>query len=156
MNTDGIIIEKMKAETAAMAAQLEKICFSSPWSEEALLEELENPDAYFVAAVNGEGQLLGYGGMHTPCGECYVDNIAVSPEWRRQGIGERILENLEEKAAQLGTFISLEVRPSNVGAVSLYEKRGFQRIGERKNFYSDPTENGLIMTKYFGKEEDKC
>ena len=129
------------------AADLEKLCFSSPWSAEALAGELDNPDAYFVAAEE-DGEFLGYAGMHCPCGDCYVDNIAVCPAARRKGVGEALTRALIARGEELGgTFISLEVRPSNAAAIHLYEKLGFALAGRRKNFYSHPTEDGLILTK---------
>lgn len=129
------------------AARLEEICFSFPWSEAALAEEIENPDAYFIAAEE-DGVFLGYAGMHTPCGDCYVDNIAVEPAARRRGVGEALVRGLIEHAQTIGgAFISLEVRPSNTAALHLYEKLGFSQAGRRKNFYTHPTEDGLILTK---------
>lgn len=129
------------------AARLEEICFSSPWSEAALVEEIGNPDAYFLAAEE-DGVFLGYAGMHTPCGDCYVDNIAVEPSARRRGVGEALVRGLIEHARAIGgAFISLEVRPSNTAARHLYEKLGFSLAGRRKNFYMHPTEDGLILTK---------
>lgn len=131
----------------AFAAGLEQVCFSSPWSADALAEEIENPDAYFIVAEEN-GVFLGYAGMHTPCGDCYVDNIAVEPSARRRGVGEALVRGLIEHARAIGgAFISLEVRPSNTAARRLYEKLGFSLAGRRKNFYMHPTEDGLILTK---------
>ncbi len=133
------------------AAELEKLCFSSPWSVESLAAELDNPDAFFVAAEEN-GAFLGYAGMHCPCGDCYVDNIAVCPSARRKGVGEALTRALIAHGEALGgTFISLEVRPSNAAAIHLYEKLGFATAGRRKNFYTNPTEDGLILTKELGK-----
>ncbi len=133
-------------------AELERICFSSPWSEKSIAEEFENTEAVFLVAVEKE-KLLGYGGMHTPYGDCYIDNIAVFPEARGMGIGRKITEALVLKAEEIGgSFISLEVRPSNLPAVNLYTSMGFEQAGRRKNFYTNPTEDGLIMTKVLDAE----
>ena len=140
-------IVPMRNSLAAQAAELERRCFSKPWSAQALLDECENPNAVFLAAVEGE-RLLGYCGMHFAAGECYMDNVAVSPEHRREGIGERLISALIEAAKEKGgEFLSLEVRPSNLGAVALYEKLGFQQAGRRKDFYTAPREDALLLTK---------
>lgn len=132
-------------------ARLERLCFSEPWSESSLREELQNPGAVFLAAMLGE-TLVGYCGMHTPMGECYLDNIAVFPEYRGLGIGSLLLEELENRARRLGgSFLTLEVRPSNTGAVRLYLSRGYVREGIRKRFYRDPEEDALLLTKHFGE-----
>ena len=132
-------------------ALIEKECFSSPWSVDGIREELGNKSArFFVFRLNGT--VAGYIGSHIVLDECYITNVAVMPGFRRRGIGEKLIEKAVETAQKEGcAFISLEVRVSNSAAISLYEKTGFERVGERKNFYSSPTENALIMTKYFKK-----
>lgn len=133
-------------------AEIEKECFSDPWSEEALRSELSNDGACFLTAiVNGE--VAGYMGMHMVLDECYIANVAVKPSYRRQGIAEALLYTAEKTAQEKNcSFISLEVRVSNTPAINLYKKRGYISQGERKNFYSHPTENALIMTKTFSEE----
>lgn len=143
-----IIIVPMREEHIPAIAELERLCFSEPWSENALREELSNPDAFFIVA-EAEGEVAGYGGMHTPWGDCYIDNIAVFPKFRKMGAGGAIVRALCDRAGEIGEFISLEVRVSNEKAISLYEKNGFERAGVRKNFYSDPREDGLILTRTF-------
>ena len=128
-------------------AQLERECFSEPWSEDGLRAELTKDEArFFVCECDGEA--AGYMGMHVILDECYITNVAVFPAFRRKGIGEALVSHCIKKAADEGcAFISLEVRVSNASAIALYEKTGFASVGERKNFYSRPTENALIMTK---------
>lgn len=139
----------MTAAHTARLAELEKLCFSEPWSEKALLEEIENPAAYFVTAVEG-GAVLGYGGMHTVLGESYIDNIAVFPEYRGRGVGRAVTQALIEKAREAdGVFITLEVRASNVPAIALYTSLGFEKAGVRKRFYTEPEEDAVIMTLSF-------
>ena len=134
-------------------ARLECLCFSRPWSRQALKEELTNPAACFLVGEEA-GKVLGYAGMHCAAGECYVDNVAVFPEARRQGVGRKLMEALlQAAAARGGEFLSLEVRPSNRAAVSLYSRLGFLEEGRRRNFYTDPTEDALILTRRFGKGE---
>jgi ribosomal-protein-alanine N-acetyltransferase len=130
-------------------AQLETICFSEPWSENALRDTLDDPKAVFFAAVEGD-TVLGYAGMHDIIGEGYVDNIAVFPEHRGKGIGEALTGALIDysRGAALD-FLTLEVRAGNTPAVSLYRKLGMLEEGRRKNFYRHPTEDALIMTIRF-------
>ena len=137
----------MEKKHIADVARLEKECFSEPWSEEGLSAELTKEEAHFFVCEN-DGILAGYMGMHIILDECYVTNVAVFHSFRRKGIGEALVKHCIRKAADENcSFISLEVRVSNAAAISLYEKLGFLAVGERKNFYSHPQENGLIMTK---------
>ncbi len=141
--TDGDIAE---------IALIEKECFSTPWSEESLRSELTNDGAVFLTAKT-DGEVSGYIGMHTVLDECYIANIAVKNKFRRMGIGSLLLKQAENAAREKNcSFISLEVRVSNTPAITLYEKYGYVSQGERKNFYSSPTENALIMTKTFSEE----
>lgn len=126
---------------------LENECFSSPWTYEGIEEELHNPDSHFLCA-NGE-KIMGYIGIQEICGEAYITNIAVSGEFRRNGIARKLLAEACKGAGERKCeFITLEVRESNLPAISLYESEGFEKVGIRKNFYSRPTENGIIYTKF--------
>ncbi len=129
--------------------KLEKECFSRPWSRQGIEEELSNENAHFlVACVDGE--TVGYIGILEFFESCEITNVAVTPAMRRRGIAKALIEAAQNGAKERGReFITLEVRPSNTGALSLYEKLGFTQQGRRKNFYSDPVEDALIMTKYF-------
>lgn len=141
------VLAPMTEEHIAQIAEIEKICFSAPWTENSIREELTNEVAHFITAVS-DGRVLGYIGVHEICGEAYVDNVAVRPEYRRFGLGERLVSCAADGAKERGCeFISLEVRKSNIPAIALYEKQGYNIAGERKNFYTNPVENGLIMTK---------
>ena len=88
-------------------------------------------------------------GISKIAGEGYVTNIAVLPAYRRQGIGKKILEHVIKDCESELEFISLEVRVSNNAAISLYEYFGFETVGTRKRFYTNPHEDALIMTKKF-------
>lgn len=147
-----ITVRPMTEKDVKSVAVIEKECFSQPWSEDGIRQELFNASArFFVAEKSGEA--VGYMGMHIVLDECYIANVAVLPSHRRQGIAQRLIDNALKTAGNEGcSFISLEVRVSNAGAIALYEKNGFIRMGERKNFYQSPTENALIMTKTFDKE----
>lgn len=140
-----------KADTDGIE-EIEKESFSVPWTREGIESELHNETARFFVAEY-MGKTAGYLGMHIVLDECYIANIAVKENFRRKGIGNELLKHGEEKAKEENcSFISLEVRVSNEKAIALYKKRGYNVVGERKNFYSEPTENALIMTKKFSKD----
>lgn len=129
-------------------AALEKASFSVPWSEDGLRSELNNETAHFLVALTNN-KVIGYIGVHEICGEAYITNVAVFPEYRRLGIGETLIDAATSGAkARNCDFISLEVRISNVPAIELYKKEGYNIVGQRKNFYSNPTEDAYIMTRY--------
>lgn len=143
----------MQAQHTESIAGIEKVCFGkSAWSKESIDYQLTNDCAYFFSAVSDDGKVLGYGGSHIAVDECYIDNIAVASAFRGEGIGKALTQKLIENARKKRcAFISLEVRVSNLVPVSLYEKLGFVTLGRRKNFYSHPTEDALIMTLYFSR-----
>lgn len=150
--TDGVKISQMTKADVGAVALLERECFSSPWSEQSITEELTNPQAHFLCAKQGE-RVAGYIGVQEIVGEAYITNIAVTADCRRQGIAEKLLESAENGAKERGcVMITLEVRASNLPAKSLYFKRGFNSVGTRKNFYSSPKEDADIMTKFFDCE----
>lgn len=140
----------MSPELIPQIAELERQCFSRPWTEQMLLEELDNLTASFIAAVGDNGQVLAYAGMSVVAGEGYIDNVAVRKEYRRQGIAQSLLGVFLRfgNAHQL-TFLTLEVRASNTPAKQLYLKHGFEQVGRRKDYYDAPKEDAIIMTKYF-------
>ncbi len=134
-------------------AKLEKICFSTPWSEQSILDSFKAGARFFVCEQ--EYKVLGYVGISAILDEGYITNIAVFAEYRNQGVASALLSHLEQFANEHSlSFISLEVRESNATAISLYNKFGFTVQGKRKNFYSHPQENALIMTKRFDKFEN--
>lgn len=127
---------------------LEKECFSKPWTKENIIESLENSTVFFVAKL--QGKTVGYCGMQNALGDGYITNVAVTKTARKSGVATCLLEALFEYAkTHKLNFISLEVRGSNNPAISLYNKLGFENVGTRKNFYTDPREDAIIMTKYF-------
>lgn len=142
-----VVIEKMQKEHLDGVVEIEKNCFSNPWSRADLQAQLGLDTSHFAVALVGE-KVVGYMGLQIFCGEGYVTNVAVLPEYRRQGIARRLIDRQLENEM---SFISLEVRKSNAPAISLYEKVGFENVGTRPKFYSNPTEDAVIMTKYFDK-----
>ena len=111
-------------------AELERLCFSTPWNEAMLEEELYNDTASFLVAEGPDGTVVGYAGLHVILDEGYIDNVAVRPDQRRQGIADRLLEVFCRFGAAHLRFLTLEVRPSNTAAVALYEKHGFRQTSE--------------------------
>ncbi len=129
-------------------AKLEKICFSTPWSEQSITDAYKTGTKFFVAEK--DNKVLGYVGLSAIIDEGYITNIAVFPKYRKMGVGSALLEYLFNFAKEKElAFISLEVRESNADAISLYKKFEFIEEGKRKNFYSLPTEDALILTKRF-------
>lgn len=138
---------KMTQAHVAQVAQLEKLCFSLPWSENSVTSELRNPLSLWIVAVEGE-TLAGYVGSQSVMGEADMMNLAVQPEYRRQGIGEKLVSVLITALAQQSvSSLTLEVRASNAPAISLYEKLGFVQVGRRPNYYRNPKEDALILRK---------
>ena len=133
----------------AGVAELERMCFSTPWNEAMLEEELYNDTASFIVAEGEDGQVLGYAGLHVILDEGYIDNVAVRPTCRRQGIADRLLDVFCRFGQANLAFLTLEVRPSNTAAVALYEKHGFQEAGRRKDYYENPKEDALLLTREF-------
>lgn len=123
---------------------VEQVSFHTPWTRGDFEGELTNPLAYYLVAENES--VVGYVGSWIIFDECHITNIAVSPEARRQGIGEQLLKTLIADAEEKGVVATtLEVRPSNAPAIALYEKYGFVTEGIRKRYYADTGEDALIM-----------
>ncbi|HZK21168.1 MAG TPA: ribosomal protein S18-alanine N-acetyltransferase [Oscillospiraceae bacterium] len=141
-----IVIDKMTAEDTKALSLLEKESFLMPWSEDAFMYELTNEKAFFLTAKS-DGKVLGYIGSHLVLDECYITNIAVFSEYRQKGIAKRLIKELcrllKEKGA---SFVTLEVRKSNIKAINLYEKLGFVFSGIIKNGSTKPPEDTIIYT----------
>ena len=141
-----MMITKMCECHVAQVAELEKICFSDPWSEKSVASELNNPLALWLVAEE-DGVVLGYIGSQSVPPESDVMNVAVHPEHRRKGIAQLLILALCDALKVAGnTSLTLEVRASNTPAIALYERFGFAVDGIRKNYYKNPTENAVLMT----------
>ena len=144
--TGGIEIIPLGKEHLSAVAKIEELCFSEPWSEKSL-ELLCTEENFGVVAVS-EGQVVAYGGMTCVLDEGSVTNIAVHPEYRRQGIGRLVVTALCGRAELCGiNTVFLEVRESNLAARALYLSEGFCECGVRKNFYRRPTESAVQMVR---------
>ena len=141
-------IVRMNESHVAAVAELEKICFGvDAWSERSVTSELTNPLSLWLVAMDGN-RLAGYVGSQTVIDESDMMNVAVHPDFRRQGIAERLVEELVACLKEKGSHcLTLEVRASNEPAIGLYEKLSFQQVGRRKNYYRNPREDALILRK---------
>ena len=140
-------IVNMTADHVAQVAALEAICFHDPWSERSVGSELTNPLSLWLGALDGD-RVAGYVGSQSVLGESDMMNVAVHPDYRRQGIAEALCNALVEALKQKGNHcLTLEVRASNEPAKALYEKLGFQQVGLRKNYYRNPKEDACILRK---------
>lgn len=153
---NSFIITPIEQRHIAAVAKLEKVCFSEPWSAEGLIDSYKSGTKFFVA--ENESQLIGYIGIKAVIDEGYITNVAVFPQYRGKGAATALINKVFEFAKEKSlSFVSLEVRVSNSEAVSLYEKLGFVTEGRRKDFYRNPREDALIMTKRFSiNNENSC
>lgn len=149
-------LEKVSDRHLDAILEIEKSCFSSPWSRSALENQMRSRQCSFIAAVSGEA-VLGYAGLMSVVDEGYISNVAVSPQFRRLGVADALIDELIARTRDKLSFMTLEVRESNTAAIELYKKHGFKTVGIRKNYYDRPKEDALLMTLFFEPEENiKC
>ena len=143
MNRD--IVRPMREGDVDRIAELEKICFRTPWSRNAIADELKNKVAHYLICER-DGFLIAYAGMWLIFDEAHITNVAVAPEYRGQGLGKRIMLCMMRSAAlHRATNMTLEVREHNLVAQSLYSSLDFDKAGERKGYYFDTGESAYIM-----------
>ena len=142
-----MIITKMLQCHVPQIAELEKLCFNDPWSENSIASELDNRLSCWLVAI-ADDKVVGYVGSQTVLGETDMMNIAIHPGYRKQGIATELISALIEALNERGSHsLMLEVRASNEPAKSLYLKMGFDVVGVRKNYYRNPREDALILRK---------
>ena len=140
-------IRYMQAADVTAIAELEKTCFTDPWSEQSIASELTNPLSCWLVAIEDD-QLVGYVGSQTVLDGSDMMNIAVDPTYRRRGIAEALIQELiAQLKVRKSICLLLEVRASNGSAIALYEKLGFEQVGRRRNYYRNPKEDALILRK---------
>lgn len=138
-------IRKMKGSDLFRVAELEKQCFSNPWSLQAFKDSFKRKDMIFLALTEGT-EIVGYCGMMCVLDEGQIVNVAVAPDYRRQGHGTELVTDLIGIGVDRGISVySLEVRESNKGALALYSSCGFIPSGRRKGYYSNPKEDAILM-----------
>lgn len=149
-----MIITEMTAEHLSDVLSIERSSFTHPWSEKSFSEELDKDSSYLFVAVEND-EVVGYAVLDTVLDEGSLLDIAVDSNHRRKGVAKALFSKLFEKASKKNlSFITLEVRSSNCSAIALYESLGFEVVAVRKNYYSKPTEDAVLMTKYFLKSEE--
>lgn len=141
------VIRRMKKQDVEEVVKLEAMSYGEHhWSKESFYNELDNNLAHYYCAVDTEGSLLGYGGCWHIFEEAHITTLSVHPDFRKKGVAQKILfQIIEDCYKNKIKYITLEVRESNVAAISLYEKNGFKSIGTRKGYYQDNNEDALIM-----------
>ncbi len=162
-----MIIRQMTPDDIEAAVTIEEQCFSMPWSKKSFLDSITREDTIFLVAEKQETQaseravespngedmirtsdmrIIGYIGMYLAFEEGEITNVAVSPEYRKQGVGNELVTAILTAGKENNLErILLEVRVSNTNAISLYKRNGFKELGIRKNYYEKPTENAWIM-----------
>lgn len=146
------IIKAVPSDAFAVSL-IERECFSAPWSENQIEDEITKSNAVFLVAKT-DGFLCGYISGQLILDEFYINNVAVTERFRGMGIASSLIDNLiSELKTTDCSLATLEVRESNLNARKVYEKFGFKNLGIRKNFYSHPTENACIYTLYFNESE---
>ena len=146
MEPKGALVRRMTPRDIDDVHRIEADTFSSPWSRGAFEDELtENKCArYLVAESNGE--IVAYAGAWMVLDECHITNIAVRRDKRGKGYGRLITKCLIQYATNLGaSFVTLEVRRSNLTAQGLYRSLGFVQVGCRRRYYEDNGEDAILM-----------
>jgi len=142
-----LTIKRLSKENIDKIIEIEQSAYGKHhWSRESFLNELSNNLSVYFGAFDDKNNLLGYGGCWVIIEEAHITNVAVLPDFRRQNIGETILNSIIKHCYENGVkYLTLEVRVSNIAAIGLYEKYGFKSLGTRKHYYQDNDEDALIM-----------
>ena len=153
---EDLIIEHMLTDDVPAVMAVDRLCFPTPWSENAYRSEMGNVSAYYLVArlpvrrfegdAGREGRVVGFAGGWIVMDEAHITTLGVHPDYRRHGIGEQLFMVLLEEARARGVRrATLEVRESNRSAQSLYAKYGFVPIARRRRYYSDTDEDAIVM-----------
>lgn len=139
------MVRWVNREDLETVARLEEICFSIPWSNNAIEEAFDNELYRFVAAEEN-GVVVGYANFRIVADEGEIERVAVHPDFRRRGYGRKLMEAMVEYSRRKGVRdMTLDVRVNNEKAINLYESCGFVEEGRRKDYYREPTEDAIIM-----------
>lgn len=149
------VIVDMQESDLPDVAELEVKCFNDPWSESALADSLDDPCARMLVALYG-GVVCGYICLMLTDDNGYIPRVCVRPAYRRRGVATALMDTAETAARVFGcTSMTLEVRQSNSAAIALYESLGYEAIGKRPGFYTDPIEAAVVMTKPVDQWEEQ-
>ena len=137
--------EKVKLEDIDEMLKIEKKSFHSHWSRQTFVDEFSSDNGHYVAIKDG-GKILGYSGFRHVLDEGHITTLAVSPKFRKKGIGTKLIMQLITDAKAKGLIkLYLEVRQSNVAAQKIYKKLGFKILDRRREYYQHPSEDALVM-----------
>lgn len=141
-----IDFKNMKVDDVTRVHEIEKASFTTPWSRQSIIKEITENKLSRYKVLTLDDHIIGYYGLWIVADEAHVMNIAIDPDYRSQGYGTKLFENLIETAIAEGVKrVTLEVRRSNEHAINLYEKFGFEASAIRKGYYRDVGEDALIM-----------
>ena len=150
------VIRNASGDDLDALEKLEKECFSLPWTRDQLRGELPDERHEFLVAEASDGSISGYIGMMTVLDEGYISNVAVAPALRRRGIGRALVREMLRLAEKRKlSFVTLEVRAHNEGAIALYAGEGFHPVGLRRDYYERPKEDALLMTRFFDHKDEE-
>ena len=142
-----LTIRQAKLFDVPALARIERDSFVSPWSAEEITRDVAQNERAYVAVAEINGEAVGYADMWIVAGEAQLFNIVVDPAYRGNEIGLKLLAHMLRVAAATCSVITLEVRRSNVPAISLYLKSGFRQVGVRKGYYTDNGEDAVLMDR---------
>ncbi len=140
-------IQNADKSDITILAEIEAECIQNPWSVNAFISEMEKENSIIIKAVNENGVICGFVSADIMLDEVNIYNVAVPQTYRRKGIAKELLSYLENSTKNITSSYLLEVRESNTPAIMLYHSLGFCDVGIRKNYYQNPCENALLMTK---------
>lgn len=144
-----MIITQMQKEHLSAVMKIERDSFTHPWSEHSFVSELENHKSYAFVAIDND-EVIGFAVLSVVLDEGSLLDIAVDKSHRRKGVAKKLFEAVQKVAEDNKlSFITLEVRVSGTPAISLYKAMGFEQVAIRKNYYSNPIEDAVLMTKFF-------
>ena len=131
-------------------SSIEEACFAHPLMKRQIRSLTETQNAIYFAARMEDDNIVGSVWLQTVLDEGYIGNVAVLPSFRRQGVADMLLQEMQQWGRRQGLrFLTLEVRASNAPAIALYEKNGYTRVGNRRNYYTEPKEDAILMTLEF-------
>jgi ribosomal-protein-alanine N-acetyltransferase len=147
-----ITIRSMRSIDLSDVMDIEFDSYSMPWGEATFRGLLRRVDADLLVAESA-GTLVGYAAAWFVVDQGELGNVAVARDWRKRGIGARLVDAVIARAAERGVReVFLEVRPSNLTAQRLYERFGFQAVGRRRNYYVAPSEDAIVMRRVIGND----
>jgi ribosomal-protein-alanine N-acetyltransferase len=152
--SEEIRIRQAKLYDVPALARIERESFDAPWSAEEIKNDIMAGDSVYVAVAESGEEKAGYADMRIISGESQIYNIAIAPEFRKQGIGEALLLHMIDKSRETGCRVmTLEVRSGNEAAMALYRKLGFIEVGRRRAYYQKGGEDAVLMDLELGEAD---